>query len=165
MIVKLSNEDRVIVEAFADARELNDAKLYKKRGGFKREDLICGALAELAAFKYLHDTDTPVTYPDFTIHKKKSFGADLTYNELKFHIKGQTLESEKKYGCSFLFQKSDKLVSKPSKDDIIVMCVVDINENIVYIKKELYANEVIWGKPKIKWLEYNKTALYLEEQL
>lgn len=164
MRIQLTEDDRRIAELFADAREENDSSFYKRRGGFKREDIVCGALAEIAAFKYLFKKGLKVNFPDFTIHKKKSFSADLSDGENFFHVKGQTTASEKKYGCSYLFQKSDKLVTSPKENSYIICCVADLNTNEVEIKADLAAADIVWGAPKIKWLERTKVAFYLEDQ-
>lgn len=167
--IKLSKEDRKVAEIFADMRESRDGKRYKtRRGAFKREDILCGALSEIAAFKYLHSQEIHVNYPDFTIHKKKSFGADLITiegEETHFHVKGQTKESESKYGCSYLFQKSDKLITAAREYDYIICCVCDLDTNVVEIRAVLEAGNIIWDEPKIKWLERTKKALYLKDQI
>lgn len=166
MIIKLTKYNRNTVEAFADAREKDQGAFYKnKRGAFKREDIVCGALAEIAAYRCLVKRGVSPSKPDFAIHKKKSFAADLKCNKFFYHIKGQTLDSESKYGNSYLCQKSDKLVSAPKKNDIIICCVVDLDLNQVTIVGEYFANAIVWGEPKISWLKRYKAALYIEDQL
>jgi len=166
LIIKIDTKERKIAETFADVRKVNDEAFYKKgRGAFKREDILCGALAEIAAFYYLHDVGVHVDYPDFSVHIKKSYAADLTDGLNLYHVKGQTRESERLYGCSYLCQKRDKLVTQPTLSDILLLCVVDVDANEVEIKGEIKAVDVKWGEAKVEWLRFNKKALYLKDNL
>jgi hypothetical protein len=165
--IKITPYWRKKAEAFADLREQNDSSFYRnKRGAFKREDILTGALCEIGAWKYLsEECGIPVSKPDFSVHTKKSYGADLTCGDWHYHVKGQTTISESKYGNSYLFQKGDKLVTVPEENHFIICCVVDLKENIVYIRKELDAPGIVWGEPRLDWLKKTKVALYVEEQL
>jgi hypothetical protein len=113
---------RQIAEFFADEREGNTS-LYKRRGGFKREDIVAGAMGEIAAYLWLQQKGYEVGNPDFTIHKKKSYGADLSDGEYFFHVKTQTTQSVEKYGESWILQKTDKLVSVPTAKHYLLLCV------------------------------------------
>ena len=78
-LVRLTAADRKKCEAFADARCDSDVSLYEKRGSFKRVDIIAGAMAEIATYKFLRSKGLKVGKPDFEIYEagKKSYDAEL----------------------------------------------------------------------------------------
>jgi hypothetical protein len=157
---------RQIAEFFADEREGNTS-LYKRRGGFKREDIVAGAMGEIAAYLWLQQKGYEVGNPDFTIHKKKSYGADLSDGEYFFHVKTQTTQSVEKYGESWILQKTDKLVSVPTAKHYLLLCVVHIDTGEVEIKScvsgTILASKKAWGKPRLEWFQKTKVALYLAD--
>ena len=170
--IQLSKEDLERVNAFASLR-MTDSKKYKKRGGFKRQDLIVGALGELAAYEYLKSEGIDVTPPDFEIYEAadKSFDADLkgNCNGKHYHIKAQSLVSAKRHGVSCLFQRYDPIVSEPCSHDYVIMTVVDVDKLTVdvYAPMSLFdinKNE-LWGQCNVPHLRSNKVALYLEDLL
>ena len=82
-LVKIDKKTRDRCNEFAELRS-KDAELYKKRGGFKKVDIVCGAMAEFASYHLLRKANFKVTEPDLRIYttKQKSFDADLTdYNK------------------------------------------------------------------------------------
>jgi hypothetical protein len=166
--VKLTKWDRNKAEKFADLRCGEDQTLYKKRGNFKRLDIVTGALAELAAYKLLREIGLKVTAPDFEIHAKgkKSFAADLTDYDRYFHVKGQTIDSTIKYGGSWIMQKSDPIINFPKKKHYVIPCTVDIDNNEVDVHGLLPIISLIdnacFDELKVDWLRYNKIALYLD---
>jgi len=163
--IQLTKEQRQQAEDFADLREKNDSSFYKtKRGAFKREDIVVGALGEIATYRFYSEGGVTISEPDFTIHKKKSYDADLRTKESFIHVKSQSKESEDKYGCSYLFQKTDKLVTEPLKCHDISCCVVDLEKNLVEIKGIYRATIIKWGEPKLEFLKKTKVALYIYEQ-
>jgi len=167
--IKLTAYDRQRAEKFATARCGEDQSLYHKRGGFKREDVLCGALGEIAAYKLLRENDFKVNKPDFTIHEKgrKSYAADLQDGKRHFHVKAQTLSSEEKYGSSWLLQRKDKLLTKEQKSHYVIPCTVNMDTNEVTIFcvaniETVKKNDMI-GECKLLWFRRDKVALYWDD--
>lgn len=164
--IVLTKSCRLLAEFFADAR-CPDNSLYKKRGGFKRQDIVAGALGEIASFLWLQERGYDVSNPDFSIHNKKSFGADLVSETHSFHIKSQTIESAEKYGDSWILQRTDRLVSSPEKGHYLILCNVDIENLEVHVKACVsgikLADNSVWGECKLNWFRESKVALYLED--
>jgi hypothetical protein len=167
--VKLTKSKVKEAEEFAGLR-CSDSSVdtYKKRGGFKKEDILAGALGELAIYVYLKASGVKCPKPDFTIHEKgkKSFSADLNVGNYKMHVKAQTLDSEKKYGQSWLMQRYDPCLKNPDKD-YIVLTTVDIENSTVYIHgffslKAVVENSLV-GECKVPAFRTNKVALYLKD--
>jgi hypothetical protein len=165
--IKLTKACRLLAEFFADEREGNSS-LYKKRGGFKREDIVAGAMGEMGVYLWLtKEMGYEVENPDLTIHSKKSYDADLTDGTYYFHVKSQTDTSAKKYGESWICQKTDKLVTEPQNRHYLVLCRVNIEEGVVQILScvsgTALAKNKAWGKPKLEWFRKTKVALYLKD--
>lgn len=166
--IHITKAERRRVEEFADNRCANSTDLYQKRGGFKRVDIVSGALAEIAVYKFLRKEGIKVSKPDFGIYKRgeKSYDADLTYGDKKFHVKGQTYDSVKLYGESWLMQRKDKLVQKPMLNNYLVPCVVDVSGNEVYILgvpsfSALHSNSC-FGECSHPFFRETKVAIYGE---
>lgn len=166
--VKITNRDIKRAEAFADKRVAENQNLYKKRGGFKRSDIVTGALAEIAAYKLLTENSFEVCKPDFRIHckKGKSYDADLHGEGKHFHVKGQSLSSVERYGKSWLMQRRDPLITKPASKHYIVPCVVDKEIKIVYIYGIIPIRTLhdrgCFGECKVPSFRSTKIALYLD---
>ena len=166
--VHLTKELRILAELFADKRE-KDSSFYKKRGGFKRRDIVAGAMGEIGACILLRRMGYPVINPDFGIHGrgKKSYSADITDGEFCFHVKSQSFKSREKYGESWILQRSDKLVSGPSCNDWLILNTVDLTNNVVHVEaivkaKTLVERELV-SECRINWFRATKVALYLDE--
>jgi len=166
--IKLRKRDRTEVEKFADARMGENQSLYKKRGGFKREDIVVGALAELAAYRYLKSRGFKVKRPDFSIHdaKKKSYDADLSDGERHFHVKGQSISSALKYGNSWLMQRKDKLTQEPQLYNYLVPTQVNLRTNEVLIFGIISFTALhhyqVFMDCKVEWFNKTKCAIYLD---
>jgi len=169
MIIKLTAKERKMCEKFADERYGEDQSTYKKRGGFKREDILTGAMAEVAVCNALRDAGLKVTDPDFTIHAKgkKSFDADLTDGNYSFHVKGQSMSSAKKYGDSWLLQRFDPILSDPPRKHYMVPTTVDMTENQVEIHAIVplvtIVNQGCVGECALTWFRKTKVAIYLKD--
>ena len=111
MKIKVSKYNYNKCVDFANKQLKTSKALYTYRGENKKEkivyDIIVGKLAELAVTKFLK-----CSKPDFTIYerRKKSYSPDLRLGNLRIHVKGQSEESVKRYGHSWLFQRSDQIV-------------------------------------------------------
>ncbi len=171
--IRLTKADRKKCEEFADARCSGDTKLYEKRGGFKRVDIVAGAMAEIATYKFLRSKGIKVSKPDFQIYEvgSKSYEADLSIGNKKFHVKGQTYQSSLMYGESWLMQKKDPLIRKPVeypniKNNYLVPCIVDIGGNNVHILgvpsfSVLHAHHC-FSVPTVDRFKFTKVAIYSE---
>lgn len=165
--VRLPKTALVTARRFAKERTKDNA-LYQKRGGFKVEDIVSGALAEIAVHKLLKEKGIKVSPPDFEIYEKgrKSYDADLTDGHHHFHVKGQTLESKKRYGASWIMQRKDPIINKPENCHYLVPCTVCIETGRVDIYglmsiKTLVDNACI-QECKLEWFRKTKVALYME---
>ena len=164
-IIQLSSEDRASCEEFATARQ-HDMILYKKRGGFKRDDIVIGGLAEIAVHSLLESKGFFVTEPDFGIYlgHKKSFKADLTDGTHHFHVKGQSQSSRERYGCSWLMQREDPVFNKPDKN-YVVPCNVNLDDNSVEVHGILALQGLMNNKCieecALHWFRKYKVALYM----
>lgn len=167
--IELNHWDRKKADKFADARCCPDqTKEYKRRGAFKREDILVGALGEIAVAKYLQALGFAVNDPDFSIYdaKSKSFDCDLTDGKRLFHVKSQSKKSAKMYGESWLLQRRDPLVNKPTIKDYIIPCVVDLETNTATLYGVMSFRAIVKnngvGECKVHQLRHSKVALYLE---
>lgn len=163
----LNKTDMKRARKFADDR-VSDTALYEKRGGFKKEDIVSGAMAELAVYRVLKEKGVELGYPDFKIYeaKDKSYDADLTDGLHHFHVKGQTLESKKRYGPSWLMQRNDPILKNPEKLNYLVPCTVCVSTGRVEIYGifsilSLIQNHCI-GECKVPWFQKYKVALYMD---
>ena len=151
---------------FADERT-KDSALYEKRGGFKKIDIVSGAMAESAVYKLLKSRGIAVSKPDFTIHttRRKSYDADLSDGIHNFHVKGQTLESKQRYGASWIMQRKDPIINDPKKMHYLVPCTVDTENGRVEIYGVMSINTLIDNaciqECKLEWFRKTKVALYL----
>jgi len=153
---------------FVSARCGEDQGLYAKRGVFKREDVLAGAIGEVGVYKLLRKHGFKVNKPDFEIYSKgnKSFDADLVDATRYFHVKSQTMESAKKYGHSWLLQRSDKIVKAGIRKHYIVPTNVNLTTNVVTIFgiiPTLTLHEWgCFGECAVPYFRHSKVAIYLE---
>ena len=165
--VRLTKANLAKARKFADERTKDNA-LYQKRGGFKVEDIISGALAEIAVYKLLKEKGIDVSKPDFEIYAKgkKSYDADLSDGTHHFHVKGQTLESKQRYGASWIMQRKDPIIANPELQHYLVPCTVCITTGRVDIYglmsiRTLVDNACI-QECKLEWFRKTKVALYMK---
>lgn len=168
------------VKLFASERMGGSKDLYVYRGeknlSKMEEDIIIGTLGEYAVFNYLKSLGYKCSRPDLKIYekKRKSFDADLTvtrndFNKSKVnvHVKSQSLKSVKRYGQSWLFQRSDSLVANPAKNDIMIftnVCPKTWEVNIVgIVHPKLVCEMELWGECKVWSYRKTKVAIYLED--
>ncbi len=171
MVIKVSKYIVNKCEEFANQRMGGSADLYKKRGEMNQskiyQDILNGAIAEWAAFRYLTAKGFTVSKPDMTIYEKKnkSYAADLEGDDLRFHVKAQSKESAAKYGLSWLLQKTDKLLKEPALNEYFVFAEVDGSK--VEIKGVIQASDIVErelvGQPKVPRYQHSKLALYFDE--
>jgi hypothetical protein len=166
--VKITKREMDTIEAFATARCGEDQSLYKKRGSFKRSDIVVGAMAEVGSYKLLRQFGFKVNKPDFKIYdkKKKSYDADLTDGVRHFHVKGQSVESAKRYGSSWLMQRWDPLVKNKKRFHYMIMTNVDLDTREVTIFGVVSFNTLhdwqCFGECTVPSFRHSKVAIYLE---
>lgn len=171
MIILIDEETAFECENFAIKRAEGSGKLYGQRGEPRHDKIIddirIGAMAEIAAYRAVKDKVKELSFPDFKIYdkKNKSFDADLTGEGVRFHVKSQSLESAKKYGSSWLFQKRDKLLNAPGGDEFFIFCIVTGLE--VEIKGIVSVSELVMKdlvkEPKVWRYRNTKRAIYLHD--
>jgi len=136
-----------------------------------------GALGEIGIYRMLKRLGMKVSPPDFNVYeaKNKSYDADLSDKDgYRFHCKSQSRESEEAYGGSYILQYGgngeghvDKLFKRRTNRDFLIPCLVDVDakEVIIYgcIKVETLFKKDLIKMPRVKWLEFSKRAVYLED--
>lgn len=166
--IYLSKVDQAKAKKFATERVAQSMALYEKRGGFKKEDIVSGAMAELAVYKVLKAHGCNVGKPDLTIHTKrqKSYDADLTDGKYHFHVKGQTLESKRRYGASWIMQRKDPIINETKLMHYLVPCTVCVDTGRVEIYGVMSIRSLVEqgciSECKVEWFRKTKVALYLD---
>jgi hypothetical protein len=169
LIEKLTKEDKATIAEFADARCAKNTRLYEKRGGFKRSDIVIGAAAEIAVHRMLGRAGIATSEPDFKIYnvRKKSWAADLVAEDAHFCVKGQDITSANKYSVSWLFQQADPTFKVPIPGYYVTPCVVDYDKSIVYIYGCIpvmtIVGEDLFENTVLSHLQNNKMGLYLRK--
>jgi len=156
---------------FAGARLANSEKVYMKRAPTDKykihSDLLAGIIGEYGAYKYLLSIGVKVSKPDLKLYaaKQKNFNADLQGSEIKIHVKSQTSESVKRYGHSWILQKTDPMLARPNAQDYLLFTEVEGDEvNILGLVnvKEMVDNRLI-GECRVPAFRQTKIALYLNQ--
>lgn len=174
--IKISKYLMKKIRQFAHERISGSKSCYTYRGETNvskmEEDIIIGTMGEYAVYNLLKDLQLTCSKPDLKIYtgRKKSFGADLkAYSKLEnfdVHVKSQSLKSEKRYGKSYLFQRSDKLVSSPQVSDVMAFCTVDVEneevEIVGFVNSKIMADLQLYGECKVPRYRHSKVAVYLE---
>ena len=171
MKIKISDYIYSKCVKFAEERMGGSAELYSYRGEKNKskmlDDIIIGCLGEWGAYKFLNDKGIKVKKPDMNIYekKRKSFSADLFNDEYSFHVKSQSEVSRKRYGSSWLLQRSDKIISDPGDGEYFLLTsVVDKEVEIlacIFIAD--IVNNNLWGECKVPYYRHSKVALYLDD--
>lgn len=168
MIIKLTKKDLEAVEEFVNKRLSckRSTGLYKRRGGITRNQLISGAYGEIAAYKLLKDAGIKTSKPDFTIHQKKSYDADLR-GDFSFHVKTQPHYQVRKYTKSWAMQKEDPILKVPLDSHHLILCVANIDKGEVEIVGcPAIARMVdldLFGNMTLPHLRSSKVAIYYDD--
>ena len=170
MKIKLNQKDIAKCKKFAHDRSVcPTAGIYKARGGFKYVDVLAGAMGEIAVFLMLKKRYKTVIPPDFTLYGigEKSYDADIITRNKNFHVKCQTTRSKERYGSSWLMQRNDPILSKPTNKDYLVFTNVDIDKGEVEIHGEWLIKDLIEqgkvGECKLASYAKTKVAFYLKD--
>lgn len=162
--VKLPDEVMERCKEFAKIRAEGSAKVYQFRGEANRQkiysDILLGTLSEFAVASVLPNC----TEPDLTIYEKKdkSYAKDLMFGPYHVHVKSQGETSAKRYGLSWVFQKTDPLVRSPQKHDLLALCCVN-NDLTVEIIGIVPASKAVFKDLKVYQYRGTKTALYRQD--
>lgn len=173
MKIKISNYIYDKVVKFADERLGGSKGLYNYRGKSTdnklKNDIITGALGEYGIQQYLKSLKYKCSKPDLKIYARgeKSFDADLTCDDLNIHVKSQSIQSFKRYGASWLVQRSDKLYKEPKTIDVFAFTNVNLETKEVEILGFVYATDIkdndLFGECKVPSFRHSKVALYLTD--
>lgn len=179
--VELKPRDLEKAEKFAEARLEKSLDQYSRRGQTNTDkikyDITVGALGEIGIYRMLKRLGMKVSPPDFNVYeaKNKSYDADLQDKDgYRFHCKSQSRDSADTYGNSYILQYGgngnghvDKLFKSRTNRDFLIPCLVDIEtkEVTIYgcIKVETLFKKDLIKMPRVKWLEFSKRAVYLED--
>jgi len=179
--IDLKTSDIKKAQEFAEARAELSLNHYKRRGQGSLDkikyDITIGALGEIAAHRLLKELGIKADKPDFNVYdtRNKSYDADLQDNQgNRYHCKSQSIESKEQYGASYILQyggngtgHTDKLFRSRTNRDFLIPCLVNIDEKEVtiygVIKIDTIFKKDLIKMPRVKWLEYSKRAIYLED--
>ena len=163
---------------FAEASIDSSFNHWKARGVKDKEkamiDIFTGKMGELGVYQLLCKKGYFATKPDFEIYlgRRKSFDADITSGELKFHCKAQNIESMLKYGESWILQyggegkgHTDKLFKHQSPKDYLVPTMVEGNSVTIYgiVKISILFEKDMIRLPKVVWFHKTKRAIYWDD--
>ncbi len=170
MIIKFTEEELKLCQDFASKINTDFyASRGQKNNDKRTQDQLCGKLAEIAVFSYFKAKGIETTPPDFNIYTKakKSWDHDIKNQELNLHIKSQNVEQAKKYGTSFVFEKSDKKIFKEfSNKDYVCFVSIDLPNRSAEIKSILKLEDLhkhnLFKPMKIEYLT-SKSAIYFDD--
>jgi len=167
-LTKISNIQVLDCYNFANESANSSEKKYKQRNQsnlFKiKNDIFLGKVAEYSIYNYYLSKGFQITPPDINIYqaKNKSFDADLTIidKNQNIHVKSHFIKSP--FPPSWVFQKTDPLVTTPSPKDIIIMSTINsIGEGDAIIEYAYNLKDKY--KPLLKESLQSKTAIYLKD--
>lgn len=167
-LTKISNTQVLDSYNFANESAKSSQANYKQRNQSNlskiKNDIFLGKVAEYSIYNYYVSKGFKITAPDIQIYqaKNKSFDADLTIidKNQNIHVKSHFIKSP--FPPSWVFQKTDPLVTNPSPEDIIIMSIINvIGEGDAII--EYACNLKDKYKPLLKESLQSKTAIYLKD--
>jgi hypothetical protein len=176
---KFTSEEIKAAELFSEAV---DTSFYSTRNQFneskRKKDSLIGKLGEFAAFHYLKDKISNLSFPDLNIYdaKQKSWDFDLKGDNANIHVKTQDLVQGEKFGVSWIFQFGDgksksydkEIFDKISDNQYVTFVSIDLERFTAYIRGvvllEHLHNKKLFGLPKLEHLQRaNKLAVYLKD--
>lgn len=170
MLIKLDEKDIQKCQEFANQI---DTGFYASRGqgndSKRTKDQVIGKVAEIAAYNYLKSKEIDSSYPDFAIYAKgqKSWAHDMQNLKYNFHIKSQSVEQGKRYGTSFVFEKTDKKIfEKYTEIDYVFFISIDLPNKTADIKSILKLEDLhkhnLFKPMKLAHLT-SKLAIYFDD--
>jgi hypothetical protein len=121
-----------------------------------KSDIFLGKTAEFMVYNYLNQKQKNPTTPDLNIYSatKKSFDADISTENVKIHVKSHKVNNN--FPVSWVFQKSDPLITHKDKNNYLALIVLD-NINYMYI---ININDAVFKEPIKDSLKNNKVCIY-----
>lgn len=133
------------------------------------QQTVTGKIGEFAVMFHLLDQNHDVSTPDMDVTYKKSFDADLIWNNRPLHVKSQQRQSSKQYGTSWTFQKggygkghTDPLTNKVVDEDV-VFCHIDGKHVTIYGPYPWSKVKSLLRDPVLDRLKGIKQCIYLED--
>jgi hypothetical protein len=169
MLIRLLDDEINKCKKFADDVVHTNVDKYRERNQFNVDkiidDIFVGKLAEYASYKFLLSKGKQVQEPDVQVYsaRRKSFSADLMDGTIHYHVKCMKKSAAERFGLSWSFQIEDKLVTRPSEVDVMILCEIDGTE--VDIKTIIKASKVarLYTKPVLRKLWDVKRVLMWED--
>lgn len=154
--------------------------MRKRRGQSNPEKIkhqtMVGKMGELLAWNHLNVMGYDCSEPDFNIYKgsRKSWESDMFIEHggrrWKVACKSQDMESAKKYGRSWIFQKNgvghghtDPVISKGDSLSVFVSVDLENRDCEVLGPFDMHDLRPKFKEPRIKWLAFSKVALYWDD--
>lgn len=130
-------------------------------------DNVIGKLCEIAVYRFFKQHGIECTKPDFKIHQRASFAADMTCCGEKIHVKGQSIEQSLKNDPSWVFQYAGKRWDKEifkEKSGFCVFCILDGRRVYIcaLVRTLLLHMFDCFQELKAKKLREEKKAVYLK---
>lgn len=176
--IKLTRKDYERCEEFANQQLHTSLDHYRRRkqGNAPKiiQDITTGKLGELATHRMLRRHGFYAKAPDFKIYegRKKSFDADITWQQFAFHCKSQSEDSVNKYGASWILQWGgrghghvDKLFKHVAPTDYLVPATIHSDHARIYgvvPVAKLFELDLI-KPPKVDWMADTKRAIYFDD--
>lgn len=157
--------------AFAKAVYQTNQEEYERRGQSNKwliiQQIADGKLAEFAVWKYMKSFGYQLSMPDCNIYDEveKSYEADLYYGIYDIHVKSISVENARKYGQSYLFQRSDPITMGGSQERGVLAFTLGISSNEVWFYG-FYPIPLLNGilkNPRLEEMQKTKLALYFED--
>jgi hypothetical protein len=166
-----NDNEEEIIKRFVESCYDTTKEVYGARNGStgdkQKADNMSGKRAEVMIYNYIKAQGINVSPVDFKIYGagEKNYSADLFYkkNELKHNIHVKSCIETRDKSNSWVFQKTDPLVTKPLEGDYLVLVVfprnalID-NEGYAYLIKADKVAE--FYKPLENASLTSKTAIY-----
>lgn len=111
--------------------------------------ILNGKIAEFSAYYFLKEKGYSLSPPDLKHYEQheKSHSADLVINnKTHLHVKSITKDSLDKYGVSFLVEKNDSQVRRPTDNNFYMIL---IQENFLHYRVHRFipSKSIVWKSP------------------
>jgi len=167
MLITINDKSLSDIKKFSEEC-VGTNKYYSSRGQSNvakiTSDIFTGKCGEFAAYQLLLSKFEDATPPDLEIYigRRKSHSADLTAGGFKFSVKTQSMDSIRKYGMSWLMEKT----SLPKFDGHHVILCLELEPGIILIQNivKFGAMLAVQAEPKLKHLK-SKCAFYYDDIL
>jgi hypothetical protein len=152
------------------AEDVTETTIYAIRNGqtnkTKRiEDALVGKLAEFLTFELLHIYYPTLTKPDVEIYsgRRKSWKPDLETQDFYISVKGQNTQQGKRYGVSWIFERTDSGLKPKDKPTYLSLVSIDLENSMGYLQALINLEKAVFGELKVEWLRATKKAIYFKD--